>query len=246
VAYDERGLRFGEVAEQYDQHRPPPPPEAAGLFGDLHGLEVLEVGAGTGLWSRFLIELGATLTIVEPDDAMRSVLERRSPQIQSLAGAAESLPVPDASVDVVVVTSAWHWFEQPAATREMARVLRDDGRLFVLWNGFSRKVPWMNRLTELRENPNDVNARPRGWSATFPDDGTFIDALNVEIDWTWPRTPEQVFAVFGTYSGTLVKSEADRQAMEVELRRRIDELAHDGMLALPMTLRGTIAKRSAR
>ncbi len=168
MSYDGRGLKFGTVAEQYDAYRPGPPLEAAELLGDLHGRDVLEVGAGTGLWTRFLEGLGATLTIVEPDDEMRAVLERQSPEVRSLVGSAESLPVPDESFDVVLCSSAWHWFEQPAATIEMARVLRDRGKLFVLWNGFSRDVEWLRRLTELRENPGDTNARPRGWSAGFP------------------------------------------------------------------------------
>ena len=61
------------------------------------------------------------------------------------------------SFDAVLVTSAWHWSEQPTATHEMACVLRDGGNFrFVLWNGFSRDVPkpW-TPLVELREQPKD-------------------------------------------------------------------------------------------
>ena len=92
MTYDGRGLRFGAVAELYDRYRPSPPDEASELFGDLTGRDVLEVAAGTGLWTRFLLDLGASMTIVEPDDEMRSVLERRSPSVRSLAGKAETCP----------------------------------------------------------------------------------------------------------------------------------------------------------
>jgi len=161
VTYDGRGLRFGTVAEQYDLYRPPPPREVEAIFGDLRGSAVLEVGAGTGKWTRLLLELGATVTVVEPDDDMRTVLVRRSPEAHTLKGVAEDLPVDDASFDAALVSSAWHWFEQPAAINEMARVLRDGGALFVLWNGFSRDVPWLDELTALRERPDDVHKRPR-------------------------------------------------------------------------------------
>ena len=127
MTYDGRGLRFGTVAEEYDLFRPAPPREVESLFGDLHGSAVLEVGAGTGKWTRLLIELGADVTVVEPDDDMRAVLIRRSPDVHTLKGIAEALPVGDASFDAVLVSSAWHWFELPAATNEMARVLRDGG-----------------------------------------------------------------------------------------------------------------------
>ena len=243
---DGRGLRFGTVAELYDRYRPAPPLEAAEFFGDLHGVEVLEVGAGTGLWTRFLLGLGANVTIVEPDPEMRAVLERRSANVTSLAGRAEDLPVADSSFDVVLVSSAWHWFAQPDATHEMARVLGDEGKLYVLWNGFSRDVPWVQELTKLRENPGDRNARPRGWAADLGDDDLFVDVVEVEIHWTWARTPEELLAVFGTYSGTLVKTEAQRHAMDLELRRRIEQVTNAGVVQVPMTLRGTIATRSTR
>jgi SAM-dependent methyltransferase len=246
VTYDGRGLQFGTVAGLYDRYRPSPPPEATSLFGDLVGREVLEVGAGTGLWTRFLLTLGASMTIVEPDASMRAVLERRSPQARSLEGKAESLPVDDASFDAALVSSAWHWFEQPAATREMGRILRDGAKLYVLWNGFSRDVLWLEELTKLRENPGDRNARPRGWAADLGDDGLFVHEVNVEMNWMWTRTTEELLAVFGTYSGAIMKTEAQRAAMDLELRRRIEEVAQAGMVEVPMTLRGTIATRAAR
>jgi SAM-dependent methyltransferase len=246
VAYDKRGLSFGEVAEQYDEFRPGPPPEAVELFGDLEGLDVLEVGAGTGKWTRLLVSMGANVTVVEPDDEMRAVLERQSPNVHAVQGAAEALPVADAAFDTALVSSAWHWFEQPDAAIEFARALRDGARLFVLWNGFSRSVPWIAELTELRERPDDAQKRPRGWSAEFPSDVPFDVEGHVEINWTWTRTIDEMVSLFGTYSGAIIRSDDDRLAMEVELRRRLEHLSVDDVVHVPMTVRGTIARRRPR
>ena len=60
------------------------------------------------------VDSGRNVTAVEPDDAMRAVLERRSPDVRALAASAEALPFDDANFDAVLVSSAWHWFEQPA------------------------------------------------------------------------------------------------------------------------------------
>jgi SAM-dependent methyltransferase len=243
---DQRARSFGSVAELYDAYRPAPPIGAAALVGDLHGVEVIEVGAGTGLWSRFLVERGAELTIVEPDDDMRAVLERRSPQVRSLVGTAESLPVADASFDVVVSSSAWHWFEQPATTNEMARVLRDGGRLFVLWNGFSKDVAWVDELARLRTNENDPQVRPRGWTAAELSGDFFDNVTDVTIDWTWRRTSEELVSLFGTYSGVIIRSDEERASIDRTLRMRLEEITEDGVVDVPMTLRGTVATRSAR
>jgi trans-aconitate methyltransferase len=89
VTYDGRGLLFGTVAQEYDQYRPSPPPDVSSILGDLRGVELVEIGAGTGLWTRYLDERGAVVTPIEPDDAMRAVLIARSPHVSALAGSAE-------------------------------------------------------------------------------------------------------------------------------------------------------------
>jgi ubiquinone/menaquinone biosynthesis C-methylase UbiE len=246
VPYDGRGLQFGTVAENYDLYRPSPPESARKLAGDLRGLDVLDVGAGTGKLTRFLQSLGATVSVIEPDDEMRKVLTRRSPEVRVLQGQAESVPVPDASFDAVFSSSAWHWFVQPDATNELARVLRNNGVLQVWWNGFSRDVPWMVELTKLREREDDVNRRPRGWRAELDPDGPFEDVRNFQLDWTWPRTIDEVVANFGTYSGTIIRSGADQRQLAEKVRAQLLQRFGKNPIELPMTLRGTTARRRPR
>ena len=246
MTYDGRGLRFGTVAEQYDLYRPAPPKVVVEILGDLRGLQVLEVGAGTGKWTRLLLELGAIVTVVEPDDDMRAVLERRSPDVVAIRGAAEALPLGDATYDAVLVSSAWHWFEQPAAMNEMARVLRDDGTLFVLWNGFSRDVAWLTPLIELRDRRDDDGKRPRGWAADLGIGGEFVVESDGELDWTWTRSVDEMIALFGTFSGAIIRTDEERLEMNVELRAGFDAVAVDGVLEMPMTVRGTVARRLVR
>jgi SAM-dependent methyltransferase len=242
----ERAQSFGAIADLYDHYRPSPPPEAKNLLGDLDGLKILEVAAGTGIWSRFLLEQGADLTIVEPDEKMRAVLERRSPQVHALVGTAESLPVADASFDVVVVSSAWHWFRQPDATDEMARVLSDGGRLFVLWNGFARSLEWVNELSKLRDGKKDPSVRPRSWTAPELFEGSFVEVTDVSIDWTWRRTTDEVVKLFGTYSGVSTRTETERAEIGATLRELLAQVTVDDVVDIPMTLRGTVATRSVR
>ena len=246
MPYDGRGLKFGTVAENYDLYRSGPPESAKELAGDLRGLEVLEVGAGTGKLTRFLLDLGAKVSVIEPDEDMRKVLVRRSPDVRVLLGQAESVPAEDASFDAVFSSSAWHWFTQPDATNELARVLRDNGTLQVWWNGFSRDVPWMVELTKLRDREDDANRRPRGWRAHLDPEGPFVDEQDFSIDWTWPRTVDEVVANFATFSASIIRSEADKRELAAKVRALLVESFGDGIIELPMTLRGTSARRRPR
>ncbi len=94
------------------------------------GLKVLELGAGTGKFMPLLRQCGATFMAVEPIDAMRAQLTADFPEAQALAGSAEAIPLPDASVDAVVCAEAFHWFANVAALQEIRRVLAPGAMCF--------------------------------------------------------------------------------------------------------------------
>ena len=242
---DGRGRLFGTVAELYDRYRPDPPEGLAAYLGDLSGRRVLDVGAGTGKLTRFLLARRARVCAVEPDDAMRSVLLARSPGVEAVAAPAEALPFAEGSVDLVASCSAWHWFGHPAAERESARVLRDDGRLVVAWNGLSRTEGWVRDLVARRERDDDPDRRPRGSHADLSA-GPFEDVADFELDWVWRRSVAELVAFFATYSGSLARPEHERRGLFDAVAAEAAARAVEGVVEVPMSLRGTIARRIAR
>jgi len=87
---------------------------------------------------------------VEPVPEMRARLGAVG-GVRVLDGTAEDLPLPDASVDVVTVAQAFHWFDAPVALAECARVLRPGGLLALVWNVRDETVRWVRRLGELKD-----------------------------------------------------------------------------------------------
>ncbi len=63
------------------------------------GTTVVDVAAGTGKLTRQLVPTGARVIAVEPLDEMRAQLRAAVPGVEALAGTAEALPLPNASVD---------------------------------------------------------------------------------------------------------------------------------------------------
>ncbi len=242
---DGRGRLFGTVAELYDRYRPDPPEGLAAHLGDLAGRRVLDVGAGTGKLTRFLLAHRARVSAVEPDDAMRAVLVARSPEVEAVAATAEALPFAEATFDLVASSSAWHWFSHPAAELELGRVLRDGGRLVVAWNGLSRTEGWVRELVARREREDDPDRRPRGWHADLSA-GPYEDALDFDLAWVWRRRLAELVALFATYSGALVRPEDERLELFDAVRAAAEARAVDGVVEVPMSLRGTTARRVAR
>jgi SAM-dependent methyltransferase len=126
---------FDLAAEEYERTRPGYPDtvlEAVPLPAES---TVLDVGAGTGKLTRVLVRRYARVIAVEPLDGMRAILERVVPDAEALAGRAEDIPLPDASVDGVFAGQAFHWFANDDAVAEIARVLRPGGVVCLVWNG---------------------------------------------------------------------------------------------------------------
>ncbi|MGH9245269.1 MAG: class I SAM-dependent methyltransferase [Acidimicrobiales bacterium] len=122
---------FGRVAGDHERARPGYPPEIAeqlvSAFEIASGTRVCDLAAGTGKFTRLLTALGADVVAVEPVVGMRDELARALPDVETLAGTAEDIPLPDESVDAVTVAQAFHWFDAQRALAEIARILRPQG-----------------------------------------------------------------------------------------------------------------------
>jgi len=146
----ERARSFETVAAEYERHRPGYPEEALHWAAEQLGLEtgarVLDVGAGTGKLTRGLAALGLDVVAVEPGAPMLEQLRGAVPEAEALAGAAESLPLSDASIAAAFAGQAYHWFDREQAMPELHRVIRAGGGLTLLWNWWDERDPLQREL----------------------------------------------------------------------------------------------------
>ncbi|MEW1910920.1 class I SAM-dependent methyltransferase [Kitasatospora sp. NPDC085895] len=140
-------LSFGSAARLYDSIRPTYPVRAVAWAVGATPMRVLDLGAGTGLLAGALRAAGHEVVAVEPDERMRAVAAERHPGARVVAGSAEDIPLPDGSVDAVVVGQAHHWFTPQDALLQIHRVLREDGVFAALWNIRDDRTPRVAALS---------------------------------------------------------------------------------------------------
>ncbi|MGH3282711.1 MAG: methyltransferase domain-containing protein, partial [Trebonia sp.] len=182
----------------------------------------------------------AEVIAVEPDDRMRAVLAARSPGARAVAGRGEAVPVPDASVDAVFVSSAWHWFDPSLAVPEIARVLRDGGRLGVLWTSLDREADWAAVADGLLRPAGARRAggatRPgRPLMVMLPDSAPFSAVESASFTFTRTMTVGDAVDWIATYSAVITAPEAERAAGLARARESLLQRADaDGLIAVPM------------
>jgi SAM-dependent methyltransferase len=213
-----RANSFGAVAAAYAEHRPDypvnavrwalEPAAAAGLGAPDGTLDVLDLGAGTGKLTVVVAGLGHRVTAVEPDPQMLAELRSSLPSVPCHQAGAEQLPLPDASVDAVVVGQALHWFDQSRALPEIARVLRPGGAFGALWNADDDRVEWIAGLGEVARNRvsftdwspgSEIQAHPE----LLPMEHAFFPHRQ-------RRTADSLLATISTTSHALVLEPAER------------------------------------
>ena len=90
----ERAMSFGSIAENYNELRPQPPQQAVDWLVPAGCQVAVDVGAGTGLFTRTLVDRAGQVIAVEPDARMRTVLTARTPGVRVVEGRGESIPLP--------------------------------------------------------------------------------------------------------------------------------------------------------
>ncbi|WP_046504428.1 class I SAM-dependent methyltransferase [Streptomyces odonnellii] len=223
---DERLLHassFGAAAAAYAEHRPDYARAAVRwALEPAPGPRVLDLGAGTGKLTAATAALGAEVVAVEPDPGMLAELRRSLPDVRALAGSAEAIPLPDASVDAVLAGNAMHWFDMAVAGPEIARVLAPGGVLAGLWNVMDDEVEWVAGLARVGGSaavgPRDT---PAGWRAAtagmhLPKTGVaaarFGSPEQAEFPHGQRRTADSLVATIATRAGVLVMPEQEREA----------------------------------
>ena len=193
--HDGRALSFGAVAQDYDRFRPGPPREALTWLLPVPGGTALEIGAGTGAFTRLLVGHVSRMIAVEPDRRMGVVLAQRVAGASIVAARAEELPLGDACVAAVVGSSMWHWVDEERAVLEAARVLRPGGVLGLLWSGWDRSEPWLAGLLALAGAGgfrDDEKARHHRHTVHLPPGAPFSAVETHSFPWALTVTPARL------------------------------------------------------
>ncbi|KAF7324792.1 CUE domain-containing protein [Mycena kentingensis (nom. inval.)] len=156
--YSKAGYAKG-TNELYNAVRPRYPAELLTLLRQklvLEPVNVVEIGAGTGLFTRALLEHPdwsgvRALKAIEPSEGMRETFAKYTTdaRVELSNGTFDATGVESGWADVIVIAQAFHWcLDFDAAAAEFARVLKPGGVVALIWSSENDDVPWIAQYRE--------------------------------------------------------------------------------------------------
>jgi SAM-dependent methyltransferase len=220
---------FDQVAELYDATRPGYPPELFQALAQAAGLApgdaALEVGCGTGLATKGLLDLGLAVTALDPGENLIAQAKRRfgdAAGLEFVIAPFESWDAPAGAFRLVASAQAWHWIAPEASFPKAAATLAPGGVLAVFGNcpcDLPQEVTDALTPVFARHGPPPPGAPPEaGYRPTgplvdlFAASGLFDPARHAAFPWTWRKSLDQHVAFLRSLSYIQMIPAAAREA----------------------------------
>lgn len=136
--------RFSDRVDNYVKYRPGYPHEVLTYLANVcrlsAGSVIADVGAGTGIFTKLLLDEGYVVNAIEPNQPMLSAAKSQlsaNKNFIPVNGTAEATTLPENSVDGIVCAQAFHWFNNENTRLEFERILKPGGKAALIWNNRS-------------------------------------------------------------------------------------------------------------
>ncbi len=147
---------FTGKADLYSKFRPSYPNEYINyLLSENHlseGSVIADIGSGTGILTKLLLEKKLTVIAIEPNDDMRGISEKSLKvydQYKSINAIAENTSLKNNSADLITVAQAFHWFDKEKFRLECKRILKENAKVSLVWNSKDLISPLMIELQKV-------------------------------------------------------------------------------------------------
>ena len=151
--------KFDGMGRIYAKYRPAYPPELIAYLRQTAGFggnsAIADVGSGTGIFTRQLLDMGCAVYAVEPNADMRAhaaALLGAYEKFTSVAGSAEDTTLDDDSADHITAAQAFHWFDRARFKAECKRVLKPGGRVFLIWNSRDESQSLVREIDDIHRS----------------------------------------------------------------------------------------------
>lgn len=248
---------FTGLASNYSKFRPSYAASVANaILGILNrqvsDVDFVDVGAGTGIWTRLIEEKGVkSVRAVEPNEDMRNTGQNDSSKnIEWMNGSGEDTGLASDSADLLTMASSFHWVDFDQGTKEFHRILKPGGCFAALWNPrFIEANPLLveieAQLNHFAPNLKRVSSGRSGITETLlkklSESPYFSDVSYVEGYHSVRQTPEEYLGVW--WSVNDIRAQAGESAFNKFMDYVTDKVEDLPFIETTYQTRAWVAKR---
>jgi SAM-dependent methyltransferase len=242
VLQREEGRRlFGRDVGVYEAGRPQYPEAVydalAARCGPIRGALALEIGPGTGLVTRRLLETGASVVAVEPDPRLASYLRAtfEDHPLEVIESTLESAALHEEVFDLALAATSFHWIDQEPGLTTLSRVLKPGGSVALWWTlyGDPKATDQFTRAVDVILGPSTRGAFDELGRPPFQLDvehrlrdlrrwGSFVDVTAEIFETASVLDSERARALYASMA-TVLRREPDEQATVLDAIERLVE-----------------------
>lgn len=157
--------RFSDKVQDYIQYRPSYPVKMIEYLCNELNLNntsyVADIGSGTGILTKLLVDKCKMIFGVEPNTNMREASVRHLSKYDNFIpvnGTSENTTLNDNSIDFITVAQAFHWFNIEATMLEFQRIIKKNGLMILIWNNRINNTDFLKVYEQLlRQYATDYN-----------------------------------------------------------------------------------------
>lgn len=234
-----KAFDWGRTSEDYGRYRDIYPPIFYRKIVErnlcVSGQRVLDLGTGTGVLPRNMYGYGAEWTGTDISEEQIRQAEKMSAEvgqkIRYMAVPAEEIDFPDGTFDVITACQCFWYFDHEKITPVMSRILKDDGRLMILymaWLPYEDKIAAASEGLVLKYSPEWTGAGEVIHPISVPEYvlESFIPVSHEEYEVMVPFTRETWNGRMKACRGVGASlSQDELQEWEAEHRRLLEQIA---------------------
>ncbi|ELP5691560.1 class I SAM-dependent methyltransferase [Enterobacter ludwigii] len=236
---------FGEDADSYHKGRinyPSQIYEILSKYIEGYSLrDAFEVGPGTGQATDRLLNMGLTVTAIEPDlhlsNYLTEKLGNKYPQrLRVINKTFEETMFESESFDLGIAAMSWHWLDPLSSTIEAFRILKPGGCIALWWTVFEGRVKKDDFYTRTEHLFSVLSFTPSyqgkyilpfalqtDLRITGLASAGFKDIVNEVIDWEIEMNATQTRSLISTFSNVLQMETQARTSFLNEIERIVNE-----------------------
>lgn len=223
----QQGFGHKEYAQKYENARPNYPESITPWLQQHLQLtpksQLLDLAAGTGKFTHYLLPITQHITALEPVEEMRNIFKQHYPKIHLVDGVSNKMPLTNGQFDTVVCAQAFHWFSNLETLNEIHRVLKPNGDLILIWNYRDESIEWVQQLSACLSpfEKDTPRFHTRQWQDVFSQQNKFITMAEQQLSYQHQGSVEQVVTE-RLLSSSFIRILPKNQ--QLELRHQIESI----------------------